>query len=455
MTIYFNDNQIHTANETDIVSYLQSRGVQLKRRGSQWLWEEQQVWLNGCKWFSHYENKGGRAVEFMMKFYDLSFTQAVGELIGSTDIVAAPKYRENAKLLKPLIIPPANRTMDCVFAYLIQTRCIDRDVVEYFAHNKTLYEDAVHHNAVFVGTDENGAPKHIHKRGTNSNSSFRMTESGSDARYSFHHIGTDDELYVFEAPIDVMAFITLNKTGWQSHSYVALCCTAEQAALYQLTANPNLQKVYLCLDNDEAGEKGCDRIANVLSDKGYSQIFRLTPQYKDWDEDLQVQRNAPEDDYADEIIDELVTACSSQRVPQYVWEKVKQSYQRFTLTPKQNSQEQYRRLSELLLLFIKDEYRKNETPVNWDEICAKLKKRSYSTLSIADAFKKLQSLRESGKAISYADSEAVINAAIGVVKACMKIYMECDMDERSRYADTDLGDNGGVLHWDNGDILCL
>lgn len=45
---------------------------------------------------------------------------------------------------------PVNRTMNCVFAYLIQTGCIDRDLVEYFANDETLYENAVHHNAVFA-----------------------------------------------------------------------------------------------------------------------------------------------------------------------------------------------------------------------------------------------------------------------------------------------------------------
>ena len=58
--------------------------------------------------------------------------------------------------------------MHRVFAYLLKTRGLDADVVSYFARRKLLYEDAAHHNAVFIGTDEGGCPRHAHLRSTNS-----------------------------------------------------------------------------------------------------------------------------------------------------------------------------------------------------------------------------------------------------------------------------------------------
>ena len=60
----------------------------------------------------------------------------------------------------------------------------------------------------------------------------------------------------------------------------------------------------------------------------------------------------------------------------------KQSYQRLTATPNQNSQEQCRLLSELLLLFIKAEYRKNEAPASWNEIHKKINAHSCNTMSV-------------------------------------------------------------------------
>lgn len=120
---------------------------------------------------------------------------------------------------KPFVLPPANSNMRRVYAYLVKHRNIDRSVVAHFAREKLLYEDADYHNAVFVGTDEDGVPRHAHKRSANSfGKAFRLNVEGCDPRHSFHHIGTDGSLYVFEAPIDMLSYITLHPESWQSHS---------------------------------------------------------------------------------------------------------------------------------------------------------------------------------------------------------------------------------------------
>ena len=118
--------------------------------------------------------------------------------------------------VKPFALPPANKEMRRVFAYLIKHRGIARDVVAHFAKAGLLYEDAEYHNAVFVGMDTDGVPHHAHKRSANSyGKAFRLNVEGSDPRYSFHYFGTDRSLYVFEAPIDMLSFITLYPENWR------------------------------------------------------------------------------------------------------------------------------------------------------------------------------------------------------------------------------------------------
>ena len=56
--------------------------------------------------------------------------------------------------------------MHRAFAYLVKTRCLDPKVVSVFARRHMIYEDAKYHNAVFVGFDVDGIPRHAHKRGT-------------------------------------------------------------------------------------------------------------------------------------------------------------------------------------------------------------------------------------------------------------------------------------------------
>ena len=161
---------------------------------------------------------------------------------------------------------------------------LDADVVSYFARKKMLYEDAAHHNAVFIGTDEGGCPRHAHLRSTNSfGKAFRLNVESSDPRYSFHHAGTDGSLYVFEAPIDMLSYISMNPHQWQEHSYVACCGTSPIPVMQML--KPDTQIVYLCLDNDKAGHAASERMAEQLHERGVM-TERLVPELKDWNDDL-------------------------------------------------------------------------------------------------------------------------------------------------------------------------
>ena len=126
-----------------------------------------------------------------------------------------PQEQEPAK---PFVLPEAHTDMHRVFAYLIKTRCLDRGVVAEFAKAKMLYEDAKYHNAVFVGYDAEGIPRHAHKRGTYTNGdAFKGNVDSCDPRYSFHWIGQSDTVYVFEAPIDMLSFLSLYRQNWKQH----------------------------------------------------------------------------------------------------------------------------------------------------------------------------------------------------------------------------------------------
>jgi hypothetical protein len=58
-----------------------------------------------------------------------------------------------------------------------------------------IYEEAAHHNAVFVGRDESGIPRYAHQRGTAG--SFRLDVKGSDKAFNFCYRGEGERLFVF------------------------------------------------------------------------------------------------------------------------------------------------------------------------------------------------------------------------------------------------------------------
>ncbi len=284
---HYTDKQIQAANHCDLAAFLYAHGEILKKRGKQMLWEKHQVWIDGCRWYTHYESKGGYAVKFVMWYYALSFQDAIRELLGGVVSECQP-VEEIPKEQKDLVLPTRHTDMDTVKDYLIRERGIDPVVVSHFAHVGTLYEDAKFHNCIFLGLDEDGIPKHCHRRSVFG--SFKQTVAGSQAEYSFHYNGESEWLFVFEAPIDMLAFISLHPEDWQKHSYVALCSVSERALLYRLKENQNLKKIVLCLDNDEAGQTAAHRIRQQLYDLGYRNVKILTPQNKDWDEDLKICR---------------------------------------------------------------------------------------------------------------------------------------------------------------------
>ena len=276
--------QIDSANHTDLVEFLSSKGIPLKKQSNQYFWEDQNVWVRGSEWYSHYEQAGGHAVGFVMRYLGKSFDEAVNELnVEYTKYDFTPHQSKNRQRIQ---MPKRSENTYRMFMYLRNVRCIAPEIINSFYKLGILYEDAERHNCVFVGRDDNGRAGHCHTRSTVSK--FRQTLEGSKAEYAFHYNGHDDTIYAFEAPIDMLAYITMNPDGWQNHSYVALCSVSDKALMHQLEIHPDLKKIVLCLDNDEAGQSATQRIKESLSQKGYTDVRVEVPLNKDWDEDLQV-----------------------------------------------------------------------------------------------------------------------------------------------------------------------
>ena len=300
--IPFTDEEKQLANSVDLAEYLRVRGEKLERAGREFKLiysddsgSHDSITIRGSTWFDHKNQTGGGAIKFMQYHYGMDFPTAVQELLGQrvTSLSSVPlKSTKQSEKQKDFRLPEANDNMHRVFAYLIKQRFIAPEVITHFAKRKLLYEDKEHHNAVFVGADENGVPRQAHKRGTATfGKSFRQTVEGSDTRYSFAHFGESEKLFVFEAPIDMMSYLTLHPENWQEHSYIAMNGVYENAVLTALKGHSNLSEIVICTDNDVGGIDAADRLSDILEEKGYADIKRLVPEFKDWNECLKVQND--------------------------------------------------------------------------------------------------------------------------------------------------------------------
>ena len=288
----YTKEQIDRANQTDLVSFLQAQGEQLERAGQEYRWKRHDsLTVRENRWYRHSQSKGGGPIDFVMEFYGKSFLEAVEMLIGERGEAPPPVYLQ-------FRLPPKSPDNQTARNYLTAARRIDEDVSGFFFSCGDLYEEAAHHNAVFVGRDESGIPRYAHQRGTAG--SFRLDVKGSDKAFNFCYRGEDERLFVFEAPIDLLSFLCLFKKDWQKQSYLALGGVGEKALLRFLSDRPNIKTVYLCLDSDQAGNDACSRLVELMPE-GLT-VHRLVPLYKDWNEVLQHRAEIADGKYLREAI---------------------------------------------------------------------------------------------------------------------------------------------------------
>ena len=284
--IHFTEEQKVQTRQTDIVSLLISQGETVKRSGSEYEWKDgsQKVTIRGNLWYHQYDRVGGDTIDFVRRFYNKSYPEAMEYLLGNCNgvlIISPPVIKEK----KPFKLPKPYCNMDRVKNYLHYVRGIDEDIIETFANENMIYESADYHNAVFVGLDKNGVPRHANKRGIGEKSTFKGNAESSMDEFAFHRIGKGKSLYLFEAPIDMLSFISMHKENWKTHSYAASCSVSDRVLFQCLKDYPYIEKVYLCLDSDEPGQTAADRISTKLFTLGMQSEI-LVPLYKDWNEDL-------------------------------------------------------------------------------------------------------------------------------------------------------------------------
>ena len=230
-----------------------------------------------------------------MEFYGKSFPEAVQMLTGEpgeakpeAEPAPSPAFR----------LPLRNVTNANILNYLTQERKLSPSLVNFFIAAGDIYEDSSHHNVVFVGRDADGHPRYASSRGINEK--FRQDVAGAEKAFGFAHRGTDKQLLVFEAPIDLLSFIELFPKNWQQHNYLSLGGVSGKALRQFLSERPDVERVFLCLDADKAGEDACKRLTALLPDT--VSVTRIQPCMKDWNDVLVHRTEIPNHNYFKSIV---------------------------------------------------------------------------------------------------------------------------------------------------------
>ena len=264
------------ARETDLPDLLSHLGYSVQRIGSYYTTKEMDsIRIKDRRtWRRYSEQTGGDAITFVQHFCGKSFPEAVSYLLAfngrardSPSVSHRPTLRKEKQ---PFALPAPNGDNRRVYAYL-RKRGIASQVINGFIQAGLLYEDAQYHNCVFIGRDSAGQPVFANKRGTydRDGAGFKWDVSGSNKAVGFRLFcdPAKSEVYVFEAPIDLMSFCTLHREI--TKNAVALCCLYDGALETYLKENPSLKQIVLCLDADQPGQIAAKQFKTKYEEKGY------------------------------------------------------------------------------------------------------------------------------------------------------------------------------------------
>ena len=275
----YTQEQIDRANQVDLEQFLRSQGEILIKSGREYRWKSHDsLTIKGNKWFRHSQSKGGYPIDFVMEFYGRTFPEAVRMLLNEepTGQAVSPSLSEK------FILPLRYKGTSVITEYLTGSRKIPLELLNVFLSEGLIYESDKYHNVVFVGKDRNGIPRYAHCRGTKDY--YRSDVTGSDKSYNFSWRGTGNQLFVFEAPIDLLSFIALHPKDWKTRSYVSLGGIGAKALEGFLSERKDIETVYICTDDDKAGNDAVPRLLDSIPES--VSVIRLVPCDKDWNEIL-------------------------------------------------------------------------------------------------------------------------------------------------------------------------
>lgn len=290
-------------NEVSITDYARYMGFTILKKGSYYTLKEHDSVMISLKRKKYWQNsnpsdsaafgEGGSVIDFAMNFGGYSRDEAIKQLISFGNIrFDNEPIQQTQKVDIPesveLKLPATDDNERNVFAYLIKTRGIAKDVVTELMKRKMIYQDK-HKNCVFVGYDSNNKNKPVYAclRGTNTYKKFQGDVRGCDYSKGIYVENGSEKLVVAEAFIDAMSIMTINGKDWKKYDYIALGGTGKYEAIKTYLDKGKTKKLLIATDNDKGGINAAEIIRDFVK-KNYPDVlvkFCLPPTSgRDWNE---------------------------------------------------------------------------------------------------------------------------------------------------------------------------
>lgn len=193
--------------------------------------------------------------------------------------------------------------------YLIDDRCIDEEIVSVL-HNKGLLQQDKRNNVLLLWNDH-GKIAGCSEKGTIPDSTWKKIQTGSDSKIGFNvRNGEPKKLKFFEAGVDLMSYMSLNKSDLKDTWFVSMEGLKPETVYHYLeeaqqVSPSGIEEIALCVDNDEAGKAFFDKFQQFTFNQKekapleFQAEFPQTPigqetQKWDWNNELVYQVNEGE-----------------------------------------------------------------------------------------------------------------------------------------------------------------
>lgn len=290
------DEQKEKANLVNLPKFLMSHGFDLKKVGREYVWKDHDslhIKDNGPgergQWFRFRENKGGDNIGFLREYMDMSFIDAVEALTGEhIDRTYTPSRTYESKPVqqtaRELSLAEADNSRR-VFAYLCKTRGLDYDMLSALVKKDTISQEEKTGNVLFKYFGTDGKVIGAEKVGTSTEHKFKGIATSSAGGHGFEVVrGTGEKAFFFESAIDMLSYLQMHDQELDNCRLVSMMGVKPNIVLdTMLRHNISPENVFLCSDNDTAGNDFAQRLQEQYPDMKRV----ITPDtYKDWNDML-------------------------------------------------------------------------------------------------------------------------------------------------------------------------
>lgn len=290
------DEQKERAAYVNLPQFLMAHGFDLKKVGREYVWKDHDslhIKDNGPgergQWFRFRENKGGDNIGFLREYMDMSFIDAVEALTGEhIDRTYTPSRTYESKPVqqtaRELSLAEADNSRR-MFAYLCKTRGLDYDMLYALVKKGTISQEEKTGNVLFKYFGTDGKVIGAEKVGTSTEHKFKGIATGSAGGHGFEVVrGTGEKAFFFESAIDMLSYLQMHDQELDNCRLVSMMGVKPNIVLdTMLRHNISPENVFLCSDNDTAGNDFAQRLQEQYPDMKRV----ITPDtYKDWNDML-------------------------------------------------------------------------------------------------------------------------------------------------------------------------